>query len=418
MNLADWLQGDHEPSERLKAVETLCRAVSDSSKNLDLDPAHIQMSGNECRPSEGKGVPSGRYRAPEMAQGGPPVPQSQVFTVGVLCFEILSGRSFESRGGPLLRDLRPDLPRDLSDAVQACLEMDAEWRPKDVSYLLGLVDALAASGSSGAKPAARGGRSTPASPIPTNRARRTGPAPRSGPLLVFALVALAVSVATAVVRLRQPIEPPALPPAASSAPLPSPAAREVIPQAAVLPSTVASRPFTAGPGLPVAASPGRAGPSPLASPPLRSAAAATPPVPAAVRVPSPAVTAAPAVVPTAAAPTPGPAASAPDLSEAARPVEAAGPAAVTNVSPPLLHRGANVLVDVHGVGLRGDHQVRLTHGREAARGIEVMRQRYVGPTLLQVLLKVDPSAPTGAYVLSLVDGTGAATNARPFEVAK
>ncbi|PYQ45343.1 MAG: hypothetical protein DMF77_04480 [Acidobacteria bacterium] len=79
-------------------------------------------------------------------------------------------------------------------------------------------------------------------------------------------------------------------------------------------------------------------------------------------------------------------------------MEAAGPAAVTNVSPPLLHRGLNVLVDLHGVGLRGDHQV--------------------GPTLLQVLLKVDPSAPTGAYVLSLVDGTGAATNARPFEVAK
>ena len=420
MNLADWLQGDHEPSERLKAVETLCRAVSDSSKSLDLDPAHIQMSGNECRPSEGKAVPSGRYRAPEMAQGGPPVPQSQVFTVGVLCFEILSGRSFEARGGPLLRDLRPDLPRDLSDAVQACLEMDAEWRPKDLSYLLGLVDGLAASGSSGAKPAARGGRSTPASPTPTNRGRRSGPAPRSGPLLVFALVALAVSIATAVVRLRQPIEPPPLPPAASSAPLPAPAAREATPQAAVSPPTVASRPSTAGPA--VAASPVRGAgvpaPSPLASPTVRSAAAPTPAAPAAARVPSPAITAAPVVVPTAAAPTPVPAAAAPTVSEAARPVEPAAPAAVTNVSPPLLRRGANVLVDVHGVGLRGDHQVRLTHGREAARGIEVMRQRYVGPTLLQVLLKVDAGAPTGAYMISLVDGTGSATNSRPFEVAK
>jgi hypothetical protein len=355
-----------------------------------------------------------------MAQGGPPVPQSQVFTVGVLCFEILSGRSFEARGGPLLRDLRPDLPRDLSDAVQACLEMDAEWRPKDLSYLLGLVDGLAAGGSSGAKPAARGGRSTPASPTPTNRARRSGPAPRSGPLLVFALVALAVSIATAVVRLRQPIEPPPLPPAASSAPLPSPAAREATPQAAVSPSTVASRPSTAGPAG--AASPARGAgvpaPSPLASPAVRSATSATPSVPAAVRAPSPAVTAAPAVVPTVAAPTPGPAASAPAVSEAARPVEPAAPAAVTNVSPPLLRRGANVLVDVHGVGLRGDHQVRLTHGREAARGIEVMRQRYVGPTLLQVLLKVDAGAPTGAYMISLVDGTGSATNSRPFEVAK
>jgi hypothetical protein len=152
MNLADWLHGDHEPSERLKAAETLCRAVSDSGRSLDLDPAHIQMSGDECRPSEGKALPSGRYRPPEMAQGGPPVPQSQVFTVGVLCFEMLSGRAFESRGGPLLRDLRPDLPRDVSDAVQACLEMDAEWRPKDLSYLLGQLEGLAASGGGSSKP--------------------------------------------------------------------------------------------------------------------------------------------------------------------------------------------------------------------------------------------------------------------------
>jgi len=91
---------------------------------------------------------------------------------------------------------------------------------------------------------------------------------------------------------------------------------------------------------------------------------------------------------------------------------------VTNVSPPLLRRGGNVLVDIHGVGLRGDHQVRITHGREALRGIDVIRQRYVGPTLMQVLLKIDAGAPTGAYMLSLVDGAGSATNLRPFEVGK
>ena len=91
---------------------------------------------------------------------------------------------------------------------------------------------------------------------------------------------------------------------------------------------------------------------------------------------------------------------------------------MTNVSPPVLHRGANVLVDVHGVGLRSDHQVRIARPREAARGVEVMRQRYVGPALLQVLLRIDAGAPTGGYVLSLVDAAGTATNARPFEVAK
>lgn len=407
MNLADWLRGDHEPSERLQAVETLCRAVSDASKPLDLDPAHIQMSGNECRPSEGKAVPSGRYRPPEMAQGGPPVPQSQVFTVGVLSFEILSGRDFESRGGPLLRDLRPDLPRDVSDAVQACLEMDAEWRPKDLSYLLGQVEALAAGGGGGSKPAARGGRPASTSATPVNRARRGGPAPRPWPLLAFALVALAVSVGIAVYRLRQPVEPPALPPPPAST---APAASVATTMPAPLPSASPSRP---GPAV----SPGRAtpaaAPSALASP-VRPVAGGTTAAPGTGRGPSPAAT--PVSVAAAPAPTPAPATPAPVATPQA--AEPAAPAAVTNVSPPLLKRGANVLVDVHGVGLRSDHQARISRPKEAVKGVEVMRQRYVGPTLLQVLLHVDAGAPTGGYFLSLVDGTGAATNARPFEIGK
>jgi hypothetical protein len=401
MNLADWLKGDHEPSERLTAAVTLCRAVSEhSGRGLDLDPSHIQVSGDgECRPTEGKVVPSGRYRPPEMAQGQPPVPQSQVFTVGVLCFEILSGRDFESRGGPLLRDLRRDLPRDVSDAVQACLEMDAEWRPKDVSYLLGLLEGQAASGgSSGGKAAARGGRPAAVSAAPVNRARRGAPAPRPWPLLAFALVALAVSIGTAFYRLRQPIEPPALPPPPASTLLPSPVAA-ASPVATALPSPSAS------PGRAVAAN------APAPSPSVRAAAAAP-----TSRVPSPAATATPVAV--AAAPAVAPATPAPAPEAPARAPQPTTPAAVTNVSPPVLHRGANVLVDVHGVGLRSDHQVRVARPREAARGIEVMRQRYVGPALLQVLLRIDAGAPTGAYVLSLVDGTGNATNARPFEVAK
>src|SRR3954451_7482084 len=100
MNLADWLQGDHEPPERLKAVETLCRAVAEHSGrgSLVLDPARIPVgSDGECRPEEGKGAPSGRYRAPESAEGQAAGGQAEVYTVGVLCFEILSGRSFEVR---------------------------------------------------------------------------------------------------------------------------------------------------------------------------------------------------------------------------------------------------------------------------------------------------------------------------------
>ena len=114
-------------------------------------------------------LPGGRYRAPETSDGQTPGAQAQVYTVGVLCFEILGGRPFEARGSPLLRDVRPDLPRDVSDAVQACLEMDAEWRPKDVAYLQGLVEAQStaspassrSSGRSSARPAATAGSGPP-----------------------------------------------------------------------------------------------------------------------------------------------------------------------------------------------------------------------------------------------------------------
>src|SRR5262249_21906514 len=161
MKLADWLQEDHPPSERLKVVNSLCAAASqEGGATLALDPSKIQVANGECRLEPGKSAPSGRYRAPETSEGQTPTPKAQVYTVGVICFEILAGRPFEARGGPLLRDVRPDLPRDLCDAVQACLEMDAEWRPKDLSYLRGLVEGMAGSGSSGAKASGRAGRTS------------------------------------------------------------------------------------------------------------------------------------------------------------------------------------------------------------------------------------------------------------------
>jgi len=110
--------------------------------------------------------------------------------------------------------------------------------------------------------------------------------------------------------------------------------------------------------------------------------------------------------------------AAPASTQAAAPAEPAVPAAVTAVSPPTLRRGTTTLVDVHGVGMRGEHQVRLARGREVAKGIDVVRQRFVNATLLQVLLKVDATAAPGPYTLSLVDAAGQLTNPRPFEIAK
>jgi hypothetical protein len=411
MNLADWLQKDHSPAERMRMAASVCRAVGDNGgRPLALDPSRIPVSGGESQPEDGKGAPSGRYRAPETAEGQTASAQAQVYTVGVLCFEILSGRSFEARGGPLLRDVRSDLPRDLCDAVQACLEMDAEWRPKDVTYLQGLLEAQASTGSSSKPAASRAAdRATPA----PRTGRRTEPAPRPWPLLVFALVALAGSIGFAVFRLRQPIEGPSLPPAPPSvAPVTSPPAEAPVASAKpALPSPPAETRRTTGTVTPAPAPPTPAPPT-TASPTPPVAKASVRPTPPVATVPSPVVVAtAPSPVVVA---TPPPA---PPSTEA--PAQPAVPAAVTQVSPPLLRRGITTLVDVHGVGMRSEHQARFARAKgEAAHGIEVVRQRFVNATLLQVLLKIDATAPPGAYTLFLVDAQGNATNARPFELAK
>ena len=139
MNLADWLQGDHEPRERLKAVRAFSWASLLLGSWLALFSTHLTCRRQRREPAARRKGRSHRppSRARERADGQPVGPRPGSTLVGVLCFEILASRTFEARGGPLLRDLRPDLPRDLSDAVQACLEMDAEWRPNDSSYVLG-----------------------------------------------------------------------------------------------------------------------------------------------------------------------------------------------------------------------------------------------------------------------------------------
>jgi hypothetical protein len=96
----------------------------------------------------------------------------------------------------------------------------------------------------------------------------------------------------------------------------------------------------------------------------------------------------------------------------------AEPASITNVSPPVVRRPSNALVDVHGAGFRPDHQARILRGGRPAPGVTVVRQRYVSPALLQVLLKLDSEASTGAYQLVVADGAGVLSNVKAFEVAK
>ena len=81
------------------------------------------------------------YLAPEVLAGGPPTPQADLYSLGVLMFTLLSGRypyeaddldalrRAHADGARLyLRDLRPDLPDTLVDAVERALESDPARR--------------------------------------------------------------------------------------------------------------------------------------------------------------------------------------------------------------------------------------------------------------------------------------------------
>jgi hypothetical protein len=94
------------------------------------------------------------------------------------------------------------------------------------------------------------------------------------------------------------------------------------------------------------------------------------------------------------------------------------PAVLSTLSPPRVKKPGNAIVDVRGTGLRADHLARIVKGREQAAGIQILRQRFMSPTLIQVALRLEDTAATGSYQLYLIDGQGTVTNARALEVVR
>ncbi|HWX25063.1 MAG TPA: protein kinase, partial [Vicinamibacteria bacterium] len=159
MNLADWIRKTHPFPDQLDVIEGVSQAVDDAIRKeegmLSPEPSRIEVASDHSvrmRPPSGTG-PNSPYTAPEIREGRPPRPNADVFSAGVIFYEILAGRhpfmgenpKAELEGAlqpPPLRDLRPELPRDLTDAITACLERDPEWRPSDLGYLLQVVRSL------------------------------------------------------------------------------------------------------------------------------------------------------------------------------------------------------------------------------------------------------------------------------------
>jgi eukaryotic-like serine/threonine-protein kinase len=431
--LEEWLSKGGSLGEQLLVVETIADALGylhgQGLLHRALKPANVFMGSEGCRLANFGLAPSATalgddatvYGAPEVLEGMPDTAQSDIYSAGVLFYEVLAGRREEARDGRVakpLREIRPDLSRDVADAVTACRERSPDWRPKDLSYLIEVV--RRARGSTGAaaprptppRAAATRPGSTPSSrrsAAPTFATRR----PARSPIPILIGIGVVLVGGAAAWFLTRPTGGAG----SGAAPLPPPTTAATAPPATTEPvagatPAPATTPNGAKPNGLGTATPAPAGTRP---PPTTIPAGPPPTTEPRLATPRPVVTL-PAVTlppPTTIPPPPTTLArveAPPPANESAE-----APLVLTAVSPPMMRRGARTLVDVRGTGLRGGMQPTLLRGRAPAEGLRIVSQRFVNTTLIQIFFEADGAAPTGTYTLSLGDERGASNSVR-FDV--
>jgi serine/threonine protein kinase/Tol biopolymer transport system component len=112
--------------------------------------------------AEGKILGTVAYMSPEQAQSKPVDPRSDIFSLGVVLFEMATGEQpFKGDSNvsvlssvikdtpPLVTDLRPELPRDIGRIVRRCLIKDPEERYQSAKDLRNDLKALKEDSDSG-----------------------------------------------------------------------------------------------------------------------------------------------------------------------------------------------------------------------------------------------------------------------------
>jgi|SRR6186997_73927 len=106
-----------------------------------MDFGVAQLAGDAPLTAVGDVVGTLAYMAPEQAEGRPAGPEADVYSLALTLYECWSGENPNRRGTPAataraigararrLRRLRPDLPRELTDAIDACLAPRPNHRP-------------------------------------------------------------------------------------------------------------------------------------------------------------------------------------------------------------------------------------------------------------------------------------------------
>ncbi len=429
--LEGWLRQSHPLPECLGVIEQLADTLgalhAQGSLHKALRPSNVRLlsDGTIGLTRDSDSSPSAvSYQAPEVLQGQPYTQKSEIYAAGLIFYEALSGQNPFRRGSvdgtsnavltvqpTHLSEARREIARDLADAIMGCLEKDPDWRPKDLSYIQELVHAAAPARKvkAAARQAPAPAREAPSLASLSGGGRRPmpAPAPSRAPIFLGVAVVLAaagggawymglfggarptppttMAAAPTTVAATMPEAPPSAAPATTLAVRPSPSPR------------VASA--TPEPSVATTLAPARVEPPPTLPP-------ATTLAPHVEAPPETTLPARPSAPPTTTAPV---------ATVPAVPLE---PAALKNVVPPSIRRHTPSMIDVHGAGLRADHKAIVFRGKDVAAGFSVVRQRLVGPTLLQVLLTVDDSVAPGAYQLAVSDAEGKVTNTVRLEVAK
>jgi len=147
------VHGDLKPENILVGEATSGAGTERTLKVLDFGLARLQSTGSDStvtRAGQILGTP--RYLAPEQVKGVRDNPASDVYAMGIMLFEMLTGRPpFDESTIPLLivehmtktppapSSVRSDVPRDLDALVATLLEKDPAKRPKDGDALLPLL---------------------------------------------------------------------------------------------------------------------------------------------------------------------------------------------------------------------------------------------------------------------------------------
>ncbi len=434
MKLDVWLRQERPLDERLRVVECLCQAVNevhDRGESLAaLEPVRIELgSGGECDLSAARqGSPAPGYAAPD-ADGDAPAALADVYSAGAIAWEILAGRPAGDSPAHLFK-VRSDLPRELADAVMACLERSADWRPKDLTYLAQMAAAQQKS-SAPSRPSPRAARAPRAAPA---RASEGRPSRRTWPLLAALVVVIGLAAAagwqyigsgaTTSPAGATPPTPPTMVASAPATTLPAPDTTGVVPTPT--PATTEPTPAPAAPApAPVTTDPATRPTATTAVAPQPTRVEPQPPAPTPTPTPMPA---APAPVtlpePAPAPPDPGPQVEAPPPDPAPRvappapPAPPAEPIVLATVSPLEVRRPGKVMLDLRGSGFRPDLQPRIVPLKKAPRGIAVIGQKFVNASLIKVLVELGENAETGEFAIAVEDGVGTRSEPAVFTVTK